>query len=47
MLTQVMANNCMHFDILPKHSPVNSEKYAALFSILIREFDIMFQDYKK
>ena len=31
--TQVMANNTMHFDTLPKYSPVNSEKYAATFSI--------------
>ena len=32
---QVMWNNFMHFDTLAKHSPVNSEKYAAVLSILI------------
>ena len=30
VLTQVMANNFMHFDTLAKHSPVNSKKYAAI-----------------
>jgi len=39
--TQVMANNFMHFD---KHSPVNSKKYAVVFSILIKEFENRFQD---
>lgn len=34
---QVMANNCMHFDTLAKHSPVNREEYAYLLSILIKE----------
>jgi len=29
MATQIMANNFMHFDTLPKHSPVNKKKYAA------------------
>jgi len=32
---QVRANNFMHFDTVAKHSPVNSEKYAAVLSILI------------
>ena len=35
MLTQFMANNCMHFDTLAKHSPVKSKKYTALLSILV------------
>ena len=35
---QVMANNCVHFDSLAKHSPVNSEKYTAVLSLLIKEF---------
>jgi len=33
---QVTANNFMRFNILAKHSPVNSEKYAVLLSILIK-----------
>lgn len=34
--TQVMAKSFMH---LSKHSPVNSQKYAALFSIMLKEFE--------
>ena len=30
---QIKANDFMHFDTLTKHSPVNSEKYAALLSV--------------
>ena len=41
---QVMANNCMPFDTLAEHSPVNSEKHAAMLSILIKEFENRFQD---
>ena len=44
---QVMANNCVHFDSLAKHSPVNSEKYTAVLSLLIKEFESWFQDCKK
>lgn len=36
---KVIANNCMHFDILVKHNPVNREKYAAVLSILIKKFE--------
>jgi len=36
--SHVIANNLMHFDTLAKHSPVNSEKYADLLSVLIKEF---------
>jgi len=39
LLSEVMANNFRHFDTLAKHSPVNSEKYAAVLSILIKEFE--------
>ena len=39
---QAVANNFMHFDVLAKHSPVNSEKYAALLSVLIKEFENRF-----
>ena len=39
MLTQVMANNCMHFDTLAKHKALNSKEYAAVFSILIKQFE--------
>ena len=45
MLTQVMANSCVHCDTLYKHGPVNSEKYAALLSILIKEFENGIQDF--
>ncbi len=44
---QAVANNFMHFDVLAKHSPVNSEKYAAVLSILIKEFENRFQDLQK
>ena len=47
MLTQLMANGVMHFDTLAKHSPVNSKKYEAMFSVLIKEFKNRFQDCKK
>ena len=47
MLTQVMANNCLYFDTLAKHSAVNSEKYAAVLSSLMQEFEIGFQDCQK
>lgn len=40
MLTQVMANNFRYFDMLAKDSTVNSEKYTALLSVLIKEFEI-------
>lgn len=33
---QVMANNFMHFDILAKYSPENTEKYAAVLSVMIK-----------
>jgi len=38
VLTEVMATNCMHFDTLAKHRAQNSEEYAAMTSILIKEF---------
>ena len=41
---QIKANNFMHFNTLAKHSPVNSEKYAALLFDLIQENK--FQDFK-
>lgn len=34
----------MHFDTLAKDNHMNSEKYSALLSILIKEFDNKFQD---
>ena len=45
VLAQVMANRFMHLDTLAKHSPVNSEKYAAMLSILIHELENRFQDF--
>ena len=44
---QVMANSFMHFDVLAKHSLMNSEKYAALLSILVKGFENMSQDCQK
>ena len=43
---QVMTNNLMHFDTLAKHSPVNTEKYAAVLSILMNKFENRFQCFK-
>ena len=39
-----MANNCMHFDTPAGHSSANSEKYSAVLSIVIKEFESKFQD---
>ena len=44
MLSQVMANNCMHFDTLAKQSPMNSVKYIALLSTVIKEFENRFDE---
>lgn len=41
VLMQIMANNFVHFDILANYCPMNSKKYAAQFSILIKN---RFQD---
>ena len=38
VLIQVMANNCVQFDTLAKHSPVNSDKYTVVLSFVIKEF---------
>ena len=50
--THVIANNFIHFDELNKLSPMNSKKslskiYAAVLSVLIKEFENRFQDLKK
>jgi len=47
VLTQVMANNCVHFVTLAKDSPVISEKYAALLSVLKKKFENRFEGCKK
>lgn len=47
VLTQGMANNPIHFDILAKRSPLSSEKYAVVLSVLIEEFENSFQNCKK
>lgn len=36
VLTQVVANSCVRCSKLAKHSPVCSEKYVAVLSVLIR-----------
>lgn len=38
ILTQMMANNSMHFDTLAKHSTLNGEEYTAMLSVLVKEF---------
>ena len=43
----MMANMLMHFDTLAKHNTVNSKRYAAMLSIVIKESEIRFQDCKK
>ena len=43
MLTQVMANNFMHFDVLAKYNFVNTETQAALFLSLRKDFENSFQ----
>jgi len=47
VLTQAMANNCVYFDTLVKHSALNNEEYAAVLFIFIKEFEKRFQDCKK
>lgn len=47
VLTQEMANNVMHFGTLAEHTPVNSEKYAAMLSIMMKVFGSRFQDYQR
>jgi len=44
VLTHVTANMLMDFDSLAEHSPVNSEEYAAVLSILIKVFESKFQN---
>ena len=40
---QIKANDFMHFNTLTKHSPVNSEKYAALLFDLIQNLKTHFK----
>lgn len=47
VITQIMANSCIHFVTLAKHSVVNRSDYAAVLSSLIKEFENQFQDWKK
>ena len=47
MLTPVMANKLMCFDVLAKHSPENSKKHAALLSICLRNLRINFKSAEK
>lgn len=44
---QVIGNNYMRFNSLSKHSSLKSKKYAAMLSVLIKEFASSFQDHKK
>lgn len=44
LLTQVKANNCMHYDTLAEHCPMNSRKYAAGHSVVWKEFENRFQN---
>ena len=47
MLTQVMANNFMHYNTLAKQSPVKSKTNLALFSCFNKTFENRFQNCKK
>ena len=47
VLTEVMANNCMHFDTLAKHSPVNRKKICSFNLCFDNELENMFQDCQK
>ena len=42
VLTQVMANNCMHFDTLASHRALNNKEYTAMLSVLVKEFENRF-----
>lgn len=44
VLTQVIANNCVHFHTLSEKSPENSEKYAVVLSFLIKGFENRLQE---
>jgi len=41
---QVMASKFMDCDIVTECSPVSNEKYAALLSVLMKEFENRLQD---
>lgn len=47
MTSSNVANNFKHFVMLVEHSPVISEKYAAMLYILIQEFENRLQDFQK
>jgi len=47
VLTQVVANNCMHFDMVAKYSRVKNEKYSSVLSVLIKEFQNRFPDCRR
>lgn len=40
---QVMANNCIHFDVLAKYCSMNSKKPAAVLSVVIKKSENRFQ----
>jgi len=42
-----MANDCMHVDTLSKQSPVNSEKYTAMFCYRNLKIDFKIAKKKK
>jgi len=46
MINKSMAtvHSDMHSDKLPKHCPVNREKYSVLLSVLTKEFENKLQD---
>jgi len=39
VLTPVTANSCVYFDTLAKRGAQNSKEYAAVLSVLIKEFE--------
>lgn len=47
MLTKVMTNKFMELDTLAKRCLVKSKKYAAVLSVLVKEFEKVFKIAKK
>lgn len=39
-----MANKLVHFNTLPKHSPMNSEECGAVLPVFINDFENKCQD---
>lgn len=44
VMAPIMANDFVHVGTLARHSPMNSETYAAVLGVLIKEFENRFED---